>query len=178
MGKSKSNFTVNKSVLNFIHARDFFHEDDAHKYKHIVGELKYEPMDYGLEIPHFNMLWPDVDMLFGEMIGEYVKLDKEASGTFRRPWDCVHFEYYDNIYDWRLAIALEDTTFQIFSHISGAKNTLKEAPLDEFDYNNPEEWVLETHVNLRENDAIFYRPWLFKRFDHKLIHCYKLIVEP
>ena len=100
MGKSKSNFTVNKSVLNFIHARDFFHEDDAHKYKHIVGELKYEPMDYGLEIPKFNMIWPDVDMLFGEMIGEYVKLDKEASGTFRRPWDCVHFEYYDNIYDW------------------------------------------------------------------------------
>lgn len=168
---NNSNFQVNKSVLNFIHARDFFPKDDAENYRLAVKDLlHYDPMPYGREIPEFNMIFPEDDILFSKMLGDFVSIDKTKSGTFRRPWDkLIHFEEFDDLSEWRLAVALEDNVFTTYSHISGAKNALDNYL---FNYNNYDEWIIETVINLRQNDAIFYRPWVFHSFEEKLIYCH------
>ena len=111
-------------------------------------------------------------MLFGGMLGDYITLDEENSGTFRRPYDSlIHFEDFDDLTEWRVAVALEDTVFRTYSHESGARTALDGY---EFNYNNNEEWLLETTLNLKQNDAVFYRPWVFHSFEEKLILCYYL----
>jgi uncharacterized protein YdhG (YjbR/CyaY superfamily) len=169
---NNGNFLVNRSVLNYIHARDFFPKGDAENYRLAVKDLiHFDPMSYGREIPEFNMVFPEDDMLLGAMIGEkFVKLEDSKTGTFRRPWNnVIHFEEFDDLSEWRLAVALEDTTFTTYSHISGAKTALDGY---QFDYNNLEEWIVETVINIRQNDAVFYRPWVFHSFEEKLIFCH------
>jgi len=168
-----SNYKVNRSYLNFIHARNFFPEDEAESCRLTVKDLlHYNPNPYGRQIPDFNLIFPESDMLFGGMLGDYVTLDEERSGTFRRPYNnLIHFEDFDNLTEWRLAVALEDTLFKTYSHTSGARTALEGY---EFDYHNDEEWCLETTLNLKQNDAIFYRPWVFHSFEEKLILCYYL----
>lgn len=168
-----SNYKVNKSVMNFIHARNFFPEGDAENYRLAVKDLiHFDPMSYGREIPEFNMVFPEDEMMFGEMLGDFVKLDDEKSGTFRRPYhNLIHFEEFDDLSEWRLAVALEDTTFTTYSHVSGAKTALDGY---HFDYHNLEDWLVETVITIRQNDAVFYRPWVFHSFEEKLIYCHMI----
>lgn len=169
-----SNYPVNRSYLNFIHARNFFPEDEAESCRQTVKDLlHYDPMMYGYQIPNFNLIFSDSDMLFGGMLGDFVNLNENQSGTFRRPYDnLIHFEEFDNLSEWRLAIALEDNSFNVYGHVTGARNALDGY---EFDYHNKDDWLLETSINLRQNDAIFYRPWIFHSFEEKLILCYNII---
>ena len=170
---TSKNYKVNRSLLNYIHSRDFFPEGDAENYRLAVKDLiHYDPIAYGTEIPDFNLIFPDLDMLFGGMLGDFVKVDEDRSGTFRRPYnDLIHFEDFDDLNEWRLVVALEDTTFKVYTHKSGVKNALGGY---EFDYHNPEDWELETIIKLKQNDAIFYRPWVFHSFEYKILLCYVL----
>lgn len=165
------NYGVNRSFLNFIHARNFFPEEDAENCRLTVKDLiNYDPNPYGRQIPEFNLIFPDSDVLFGGMLGDFVKLDEERSGTFRKPYhNLIHFEDFEYLTEWRLAVALEDTTFTTYSHVSGAKTAIDGY---EFDYHNEEDWLIESMISLRQNDAVFYRPWVFHSFEEKLILCY------
>jgi hypothetical protein len=167
------NYPVNKSVLNFIHAREFFPKGDAENYKLAVENLlHYYDMPYGKELVDFNMIFPDIDVMFSGLLGDFVSVDENKSGTFRIPYDdLIHFEEFDDLSEWRLAVALEDVIFKVYSHTSGAKNALEGY---NFDYLNKDDWNVETVTILRQNDAIFYRPWIFHSFEKKLIHCYQL----
>lgn len=170
------NFQVNRSVLNFIHARDFYSKKDADAYNRAIGNAShFQPMQYGSELVNFNMIAPDDDMIFGGMLGDFVKIDKDKSGTFRRPWDnLIHFEDFQDLSEWRLAVALEDNVFTTYSHISGAKTALDGY---EFDYHNLDDWIVETVLNIRQGDAIFFRPWVFHSFESKLLFCHYIIGE-
>lgn len=165
------NFQVNKSVLNFIHARDFWQKGDAENYRLAVETvIHYEAMPYGKEIVNFNMIAPEDSMVFGSLLGDFVTLDEKKSGTFRKPWDnLIHFEGFESLSEWRLAVALEDNIFKVYNHISGAKNALDGY---EFDYHNVDDWIVETTINLKQNDSIFYRPWIFHSFEEKLLFCH------
>lgn len=173
-----SNYKVNRSVINFIHARDYFPEKEAEECRYAVQNLKFEPMAYGTEIRNFNLVPPETNMLMGAMIGEnFVKVEDEGSGTFRYPYDgLIHFEEFDTLEEWRLSIALEDNVFRTYSHLSGFKTVLdcKNEEWKQLVYHNQDEWVLESTVNLRTNDAIFYRPWVFHSFEGKLLHCHNI----
>jgi len=173
---SNKNFQVNRSFLNYIHARNFLPEGEAESCKNAVKDLiHYYPMAYGYQNADLNLIFPEMDMVFGGMIGDFVKLDEEKSGTFRRPYhNLIHFEEFDDLNEWRLAIALEDTTFTTYSHVSGATTALDAY---EFDYHNLDDWIIETVMNVRQNDAVFYRPWVFHSFEEKLLLCYTLIGE-
>lgn len=172
----KTNYPVDKSVLNFIHARDFFTEEVANNFASVAKGLveKYQPMEYGLEIPMFNMTYPEMDMLMGAMLGDYMKIVEEKSGTFRIPYDnLIHFEFFNSLHEWRLAIALEDNNFRTYRHI-----TARDARIAyELDYHNPDDWKVETQINLAAGDAVLYRPWVFHSFEAKPIHCYTILVQ-
>lgn len=169
------NFKVDKSYLNFIHARNFFPEKEAEEARSWLIGCKFELMTNGYEIKNFNLVFPNMEMVIGGMLGDWVRIDDEDSGTFRIPFDNqVMFEFFDSLNEWRMAVALEDTTFKTYTHISGAKDARDGI---NFDYFKIEDWLVETTINLKQNDAIFYRPWLFHSFEAKIIHHHKIYVQ-
>lgn len=169
------NFKVNKSYINTMHVRNFFPEGEAaNAHSWLVG-LKYMPMANGAEVQNFNLVFPDMDMIVGGMLGDWVSIDGEASGTFRIPYDNqIMFEEFDSLQEWRLAIAMEDNKFITYNHISGAKDAREGY---EFNYNAPEDWVVEQITLLKQNDCMFYRPWVFHSMEAKLINHHKIFVQ-
>jgi hypothetical protein len=109
------------------------------------------------------------------MLGDWVKIDPESSGTFRIPYhNQIMFEEFDSMHEWRMAVAMEDNLFGIYTHNSGAKDARYGY---EFDYQRPEDWTLESFVGLKQNDCVFYRPWVFHSFEGKIIYHHKIFVE-
>lgn len=170
-----SNFKVDKSYLNFIHARSFFPEKEAEETRLWLYAQRFDPVINGYEIKNFNLVFPNMEMIIGGMLGDWVKIDDKDSGTFRIPFNNqVMFEFFDSLNEWRMAVALEDNTFKTYTHISGAKDAREGY---KFDYLKPEDWILETTINIKQNDAIFYRPWLFHSFEAKMIHHHKIYIQ-
>jgi hypothetical protein len=169
------NYKVNKSYINFLHVRDFFPEGEvANTLPWLVG-LKYQPVANGVEVPNFNLVFPDMEMIVGGMLGDWVKIDHESSGTFRIPYhNQIMFEEFDSMNEWRMAVAMEDNLFAMYNHNSGAKDARYGY---EFDYSNPEDWTVESTINLKQNDCVFYRPWVFHSFEGKIIYHHKIYVE-
>lgn len=172
---SKSNYKIDKSYINFIHARNFFPEGEAEEARSWLMNNKYELMSNGYEIRNFNLVFPDMEMIIGGMLGDWVKIEDEGSGTFRIPFDNqIMFEEFDSLNEWRMAVAMEDNVFQIYNHNSGAKDAREGY---NFDYLNKDDWSIETTIRLKQNDAVFYRPWVFHTFEGKLIHHHKIFVQ-
>ena len=167
-----NNFKVNKSVLNYIHAKDFWQPGDAEKYKQAVKHLQFVPKQYGYEIQDFNMVDPELDMVFSSMLGEWVEVREKYSGVFRIPSPGVHFEDFDSLNEWSFAIAVEDNQFITYSHKSGAKSALDNHRLD---YTKSIDWNIESIINIKQNDCIFYRPWVFHSFEPRLIQYFKIM---
>lgn len=173
---SKSNFQINKSFMNFIHLRNFFPEGEAANTSSWLSGNKYDHWTpNGWEIPRFSLVFPDMELIMGGMLGDWVKIDDEKSGTFRIPFDNqIMFESFESLNEWRMAVAMVDNTFKTYTHVSGAKDA-KEGY--EFDYANVEDWQVETTINIKQNDAIVYRPWVFHSFEGKLIYHHKIYIQ-
>lgn len=172
-----TNYPVDKSVLNVIHTRDFFSANVANNFAMVGKGLKekHQPTPYGFEIPDFNMIHPEMDLIMGSMLGDWIRVIPSKSGTFRIPYDnLVHFEDFESLKEWRLAVALEDNTFRTYRHVSGAKDARFG---HEFDYHNPHDWIREMQLNIAAGDAVIYRPWVFHSFEAKHIHTYHLLVD-
>lgn len=172
---TNKNYKVDKSYMNFIHARNFFPEGEAEEARNWLSTVGMQLTPNGFEIPNFNLVFPDLEIIIGEMLGDWVKIDDYNSGTFREPFDNqIMFEPFDSLNEWRLAVALHDNTFKTYIHKSGSKDARYGW---EFDYKNPADWDVETILKIKTNDAVFYRPWVFHSFESKMIFHHKIYVQ-
>lgn len=173
------NFPVNKSVINYIHARDFFLPGEAENCYLTVKDLRFVPKKYGTEIDQFHMIFPHIDVLWGKMLGDILDIVEHESGLFRLPYEgVIHFEDYHSVNEWCFAVALDHTEFQTHVHTSGIKNMLSMDPQSPtLDFFNPDEWTRETSILMKPNDALFYRPWIFHSFGAGMIHTYRIQVQ-
>lgn len=167
------NFKINKTVMNFLHAKDFYKPGDAEDYRTAASSAKFEAARYGFEIPNFNMVDPELDMVFSEILGEHIEMDNKHSGIFRYPYRGIHFDDFNSLFEWRFFVALEDNQFTTYSHKSGAKDARDGI---NFDYKNSIDWNIESVINIKQNDCLFYRPWVFHSYEPKMISFYKLLV--
>lgn len=171
--KRGKNFNIDKSVLSYISAKNFWAEGDADKFKTVISNLKFVPKEYGLEIPDFNMTDPELDMVFSEMLGDWIEFKEKYSGIFRIPYRGIHFEDFGSLNEWRFIVALEDNQFTIYNHKSGVNDARYGT---NFDYKNPLEWKIESVINVKKNDSLFFRPWLFHSLEPLPVYYYKLMV--
>jgi acylphosphatase len=174
----------NRAMVKLIHADGFYNEEDAKRFKYVVGGLKYTEKDYGYEIENFNMIQRGLEPIFSRVLGEKVIIDQKRSGLFRRPKQFVHFEDFETLNEWCFVIALEKTTFNMFHHLKdgiGENGDVDaKSALDgwQYNYRNLMEWNIETNVMLEENQGVFFRPWMFHSLDEgKLVQYYRLLTD-
>jgi hypothetical protein len=179
---SNSNFSVNRSVINYIHARDYFPKHEVEQLAPLVQDVNWIDKKFGKEMENFNLIFNDIDLVIGKMVGDLVDIDRPASGTLRRTLhEIIHFEDFEDTNDWRFVVAIEDNEFKTFIHKSGYKSMLdylkdeseEKSELNWFDH---EQWDVETTIKMKTNDVLFYRPWIFHSFQEGILHYYKLKV--
>lgn len=160
-------------MIKLIHADKFYKDEDAQKLYNIISHLPFVEKEYGLEVDNFNLTFPDLSDVFSEHLGQPVIVDEERSGIFRKPMNCViHFESFDSPDEWCFLIALEPTTFNTYHHLSGAENALEGY---KFNYRNLFEWDYDVNIQLKPNQGVFFRPWIFHSIENGIVQYYRLL---
>jgi hypothetical protein len=148
----------------------YFSKQEAINLSNVVFNLSYQQFEFGKEIDQFNLVPENSDEIFSNILGKKVEIDKD-SGIFRIPDFFIHFESFTSPDDWLFVVALQQSTFNIYEHQSGAKTALDDY---KFNYQNLFEWDLTVNHILEPGQGIFFRPWLFHSFDKGLIQLFKL----
>lgn len=158
-------------LVKTITVDGFFTKEDAIRLMNITYDLQYSKHEFGEEIENFNMVPQDCNNMFSNILGTTIEVDEERSGIFRKPERFIHFEAFDSQNDWVFAVALQQSTFDIFEHQSGARNALDGY---KYSYRNLFEWDHKVNYQLDPGHGILFRPWLFHSFDCGLIQIFRL----
>jgi hypothetical protein len=73
--------------------------------------------------------------------------------------------------DWIFVVALQESTFNVFEHQSGATTALNGY---KYNYRNLFEWDLQINYVLKPGQGVLFRPWLFHSFDSGVIQVFRL----
>ena len=151
---------------------DNFYSDIADLAGAVVG-LNYLPAKFGLEVPDFNLIQPELLPRFRTILqDDKLEIDEKNSGVFRQPTHIIHFEDFKTPLDWCFTVALTETTFNTYRHVSGVENALENPTLDG---RNLFEWKeANASIKLEPNQCVFFRPWLYHSFEGGLTQHYIL----
>jgi hypothetical protein len=177
-----NNFPVDRSVINYIHARDYFPKGEIEQLRPLVEDVSWVDKKFGKEMEHFNLIFKDIDVVLGKMTGDLVEIDRKNSGTLRRTLhEVIHFEDFEDLNDWRFVVSMDKNEFKTYIHKDGyksmidyIKNKSEEKPL--LDFINKNDWEEEATIKMNPNDVLFFRPWVFHSFQDGVLHYYKLKV--
>ena len=151
---------------------DFYTVNQANELTNVIYNLQYVDKEFGQEIENFNMVPDNANEIFSNVMRKEIIVEHERSGIFRIPTAAmIHFESFDTQDDWLFAVALQESTINIFEHQSGAKSALDGY---QFNYRNLFEWNLTVSYLLQPGQGIFIRPWMFHAFDTGLIQIFRL----
>lgn len=175
-----------RTMVKLIHADDFFPEEDVGNLRNAVADLNFVQKPYGREIDNFNLIYPDIEIIFKNVLGERVIVDPYRSGVIRKPYNnAIHFEHFNSPDEWCFLVALERTTINLWHHIDpdGKMGELEKATTTDarmgvdYDYKNLFEWKIHTNILLEPNQALFIRPWLFHSLESGMVQYYRLIAD-
>ena len=159
------------SLIKTITIDDFYSKEQAQQLVAATYNLQYTQHDFGKQLQDFNLLPPDADALFSTALNKSLTVIEDNSGVFRIPKALIHFEGFDSTNEWVFAVALQESTFNLFEHKSGAKTALDNYKLN---YTNLFDWDLTVNYILKPGQGIMFRPWLFHSFDSGLIQMFRL----
>ena len=141
--------------------------NDIEQISGLITSLEFIDCLYGKEIQDFYYIPQGLSEMFSDLLKEPVEVQPNT-GTFRKPNTMIHF---DNFYEhslWSCIAALEDTQLTTYTHVDGSKSfwdipegTDKDAFFTE-NCMDPAKWVVESVINIKKNDFVFIRPWLWK----------------
>lgn len=183
---AEKDFDINRTSIKLIHADGFFPKGEAEALCSVVQGVQYIETEYGLEMPNFNLILPDIHLVFSKILGENVIIDRPRSGIVRKPHNgMIHFESFEDPNEWCFIIALESTTLNIYNHVADiryndigqvdSKNVLEGF---EFNYRNLFEWDVVTNILLEANQGVFIRPWVFHSLQQGTVQYYRILPAP
>lgn len=149
----------------------FFTKEQAFELTAATFNLQYTQHEFGKQIDNFNMVPPDINEMFSTILNTKIEVNEEQSGIFRFPEIFIHFEGFDATNEWVFAVALQQSTFNVFEHKDGAVNALQS---HEFNYRNLFEWDLKVNHVLDPGQGVLFRPWLFHSFNSGLTQTFRL----
>jgi len=158
-------------LVKLISVDGFFSEDEARRLSYVTDHLNYEKCEFGQQIQNFNMVPENANEMFSTILNTNMLVDEDRSGIFRIPEMFIHFEEFEGIDEWVFAVALQQSTFNVFEHQSGASTALDNY---QFGYRNLFEWDLQINYLLKPGQGVLFRPWLFHSFDSGLVQMFRL----
>ena len=162
-------------MIKLLQADNFFKQEDVNFLFNVTNNLQFVEKEHGFEIENFNMVIPDLDPIFSKLLADDVTVDEENSGIFRKPNLGIHFESFSSMSDWVFIVALQQTTFNLYHHLSGAKTALDEYRFDyRLNYTAVLDWDYHTNILLEPNQGVIFRPWLFHSLESGLVQVYRL----
>jgi len=176
-------FDINRTAIKMVHADGFFPKGEAEALCSVVQGLQYIEKDYGLEIPNFNLVLPDIHLVFSKILGEQVVVDHARSGVVRKPYNnMIHYESFESPNEWCFILALERSTLNIYKHVADiryndydkvdSRNVLEGA---DFNYKNWFEWDIVSNIILECNQGVFIRPWVFHSLQDSTVQYYRIL---
>jgi hypothetical protein len=163
--------------VKLIHADNFFIPSEVEGIRNVANNMQFVENDYGMEIPEFNYIFPDIEQIFTQLVGHPVVPDESRSGIFRKPMNCIHFEAFESMEEWCFIIALEKTTFNLYHHLQDYGIVNAKTALDgyQWNYRNMMEWDCYTNILLEPNEGVIFKPWLFHSLQDGLVQYYRLV---
>ncbi len=158
-------------LVKIITVDGFFSNEEAVHLSNATYNLQFTKKDFGEEIENFNMVPEDANQMFSNILNTNIEVDEDNSGIFRIPERFIHFEEFSNTNEWVFAVALQDSTFDVFEHQSGARHVLDG---HKYNYRNLFEWDHKINYQLAPGQGVLFRPWLFHSFDCGLIQIFRL----
>lgn len=158
-------------LVKIITVDGFFSNEEAIRLSNITYNLQYVKKDFGEEIENFNMVPEDANEMFSNILNTKIEVNEDKSGIFRIPERFIHFEEFSDTNEWIFAVALQDSTFDVFEHQSGIKSALGGY---KYNYRNLFEWNHKINYQLAPGQGVLFRPWLFHSFDCGLIQIFRL----
>ena len=152
-------------MKNVILCSSFYNDIDA--LSELIANLEYTDCLYGKEIEEFYYIPAELTEMISAVLEKSVEIQPNT-GTFRKPNNIVHF---DNFYEhalWTCVVALEDTVLHLHKHKDGSKSYFDMPKEDDFFINNcmnADNWTTAVSINIKKNDYVFVRPWLWKSFE-------------
>lgn len=146
----------------------------------IVSDSNMTPTTFGLEKEHFNYIQPLFEERIKTFLGEnYLYVNKNSSGVFRKPYPFLHFEDHSEKTRWVVITAIKPTTISFYKHIRTESENIYSydtETLEEFipESINPSNWVLLNLITLRPNDSIIFPPQHWHRIESELIQVFYL----
>ncbi len=177
---------MSRSMVKLLHADGFFPNNDAENLMNLAKGLEFVPQPYGMEVPNFNLIFPDSEIVFNKVLGERVTVDPDRSGVLRKPNNnAIHFEHFETPDEWCFIVALEPTTVNFWYHIDpsggfgelGTPDARHALEGSSFNYNNFFEWKIHTNILLEPNQCLFFRPWVFHSLQDGLVQYYRLVSD-
>jgi len=149
----------------------------------VVQGIKYIEAEYGIEAENFNLILPDIHLIFSKILGEDVIIDKKRSGLIRKPYNgMIHFESFESTDEWCFILALEKTTLNIYKHVKDIRYNDYDVVdsrhvLDgyQFNYGNLFEWDVVSNIILECNQGVFIRPWVFHSLQDGTVQYYRIM---
>jgi hypothetical protein len=160
-------------MKNIILCSSFYNDIDS--LSELIANLEYQDCLYGKEIEEFYYIPVELTEMISSVLEKSIEIQPNT-GTFRKPNAIVHF---DNFYEhalWTCVVALEDTQLTVYEHQDGSRSYFDMPKEDEFFINNcmnADKWNPTMSINIKKNDYVFIRPWLWKSFEQdKLIQVF------
>ena len=152
-------------MKNIILCSSFYNDIDS--LSESIANLEYADCLYGKEIEEFYYIPVELTEMISEILKENIEIQPNT-GTFRKPNSII---YFDNFYEhaqWTCIVALEDTVLNIHEHKDGSKSYFDMPKDDDFFINNcmnADKWTTAMSINIKKNDYVFIRPWIWKSFE-------------
>jgi hypothetical protein len=149
----------------------------------IVSGLSFEECVYGKEVKEFYYIPQSIESLFNYILNEDIEI-QQNSGKFIKPNSSILFEEFYEHSLWKCVVALEDTNLNVYKQesietffdVKSIETFIQENSFDKT------KWDLHRSINVKKNEFIFFRPWIWHSFEEdKLIQSFlinkKLVLE-
>jgi hypothetical protein len=156
--------------------------EDVNSLKELILGMEFEDHIHGQEILNFNHLSEDIDEYFQFITREPVICRKEISGIYRKPYSKIHYEPFDEISQWVLIVAIEQTTFKTYRHKETNKTSVFGIDdIHKFQIDNCQDfdlWEVDSEIKMQSNDVILVRPFIWHSLEeNKLVQIYHIDLD-
>lgn len=149
---------------------------DAEKLAAVMGQMEFTKSTFGDELENFNHVMngtlEQFESIFPSLRGK-IKLG-ENSGLYRKPYNFIHFENFDQNNIFVALVAIEKTLFKVHNHKEKNVNKIIDVTDDlnafiENECMDLSKWDDKLTYVMEPGDVVLFNPWFLHSVDSGLV---------